>query len=559
MHAMDPKATPLDCFYYWEKAQPDRRYFTQPLEDGTVREYTWAQVGEEARRMAAHIQSLGFPPKSQIGLMSKNCAHWIIADLAIWMAGHVSVPLYPTLNADTVRYIIEHSEARMLFVGKLDDWDMMKPGVPDDLPCIALPLAPPTDYLKWDDAIAAVEPMTGETQRDLDEMATIVYTSGSTGQPKGVMTSFGAMAKASIGVSNYISVSHDDRMLSYLPLAHVYERWIVEVNSLRYGFEVFFADKLDTFVADLQRAQPTLFASVPRLWTKFQAGVMAKLPEKKQRRLFRIPILGGLVKKKILTQLGLQHVKYALTGSAPLSRETLSWYRSLGLELLEGYGMSENFAYSHGSRPGDAKVGYVGQSAPGVETRIAENGEIQVKSPATMMGYFKQPEKTAEDITEDGYLKTGDMGELDSDGRLRITGRVKELFKISKGKYVAPAPIENKLVNHEAVEVVCVAGADQPAAFCMFMLSEDARQAQQDGSVDAESLAAELAELIEQVNASVDPHEQLQFGVVVKETWDIENGFLTPTMKIKRNVIEDHYSARLPEWYGARKKIVWEM
>lgn len=559
MHAMDPKATPLDCFYYWEKAQPERRYLTQPLPGGDVREYTWKQVGDEARRMATHLQSLGLPPRSQIGLLSKNCAHWIVADLAIWMAGHVSVPLYPTLNAETVRYILEHSESRLLFVGKLDDWETMRDGVPDDLPCIALPLAPETDYLQWDDVIAAAEPLQEPTSRDLDEMATIVYTSGSTGQPKGVMTSFGAMANASIGFSDIMTLDNQERMLSYLPLAHVYERWLVEDNSLRYGFEVFFNDTLETFVADLRRARPTIFISVPRLWTKFQSSVTAKLPEKKQKRLFRIPVVSGIVKKKILTQLGLENVRYAATGSAPLSKETLSWFRSLGLELLEGYGMSENFAYSHGSRPGQARVGYVGHAAPGVETRIAENGEIQVRSPATMMGYFKQPEKTAEDLTEDGFLKTGDMGEIDEAGRLRITGRVKELFKISKGKYVAPAPIENKLINHEAVEVVCVAGADQPAPFAMFVLSAEAREKLRNNELDSAALTTELEEVIESVNASVDPHEQLQFGVVVNDTWDIDNGFLTPTMKIKRNVIESHYAPRVEPWYSERRKVIWEL
>ena len=558
MHAMDPKATPLDCFYYWEKAQPDKRYFTQPLGDGRVREYSWREVGDEARRMAAHLQSMDLPPRSQIALVSKNCAHWIIADLAIWIAGHLSVPLYPTLNADTVQYILEHSESKLLFVGKLDDWDTMKPGVPADLPCIALPLAPPTDYLQWDDAISAVEPLSGETTRSPEEMATIVYTSGSTGRPKGVMQSFGAMAAASIGFADIMTLDNNERMLSYLPLAHVLERWVVEANSLRYGFEVFFAESLDTFVQDLRRAQPTIFASVPRLWSKFQAGVYDKLPEKKQKLLFRIPIVSRLIKRKILKQLGLEHVRYAATGSAPLSAETLSWYRSLGLELLEGYGMSENFGYSHGTRPGEARVGYVGHSNPGVETKIGDNGEILVRSPAMMMGYFKQPDKTAEDLTDDGFLKTGDMGEIDGQGRLKITGRVKELFKTSKGKYVAPVPLENKLVNHEAIEVVCVAGADQTSPFAMFMLCEEARAHLDKGERDQSGLEAEFSALLDKVNATVDPHEQVKFAVVVKDTWGIENGFLTPTMKIKRNVIESHYAPRVETWYAARKRVIWD-
>lgn len=558
MHAMDPKATPLDCFYYWEKAQPNKRYFTQPIGGGQVKEYTWAEVGDQARRMAAHLQSLQLPPKSQIALVGKNSAHWIIADLAIWMAGHVSVPLYPTLNGDTVAYILEHSEAKLLFIGKLDDWDMVREGIPEDMPTIALPLAPAEDALQWDDVIATTEPMSEQVQRVPEEMATIVYTSGSTGRPKGVMTSFGGMAAASIGFSDIMSLDNNERMLSYLPLAHVLERWVVETNSLRYGFEVFFAESLDTFVDDLRRAKPTIFASVPRLWTKFKAGVCDKLPERKQKVLFKIPLLSGVIKKKILTQLGLEHVRYAATGSAPLSAETLSWYRSLGLELLEGYGMSENFGYSHGTRPGLARVGYVGQSNPGVDTKIGDNGEVLVKSPGMMMGYFKQPEKTAEDITEDGYLKTGDMGEIDAEGRLRITGRIKELFKTSKGKYVVPVPIENKLANHEALEVVCVAGADQTAPFALFMLADEARDHLSKGEIDRAELEQQFCELVDKVNQGLDPHENVKFVVVVSDTWGIENGFLTPTMKIKRNVIEAHYADRVDGWYAARQRVIWD-
>ncbi len=559
MSADNRTATPLQAFYDWERSQPDRVYLTQPVPGGGVVEYTWAEVGQQARRMAAWLRHQGYPEKSQIGLLGKNSAHWIIADLAIWMAGHVSVPLYPTLNADTVAYILEHSEAKLLFIGRLEDgdWAEMQKGIPQGLPCIRLPMAPEADTPTWDDTIDGVEPLSGEVARDPEEMATIVYTSGSTGRPKGVMLSFGAMGACAHGVHDVVDLNDSDRVLSYLPLAHVLERFLVECNSLRYGFQVFFADSLNTFLNDLRRARPTVFASVPRLWVKFQLGVLEQMPEKKQKFLFRIPILGRIVKKKILEKLGLENVRYAVTGSAPLSASTLAWYRSLGLELLEGYGMSENFGYSHGTQPGTARVGYVGQSAPGVETRIAENGEILVKSPGTMMGYFKDEEKTREAFTEDGFLMTGDMGEIDEAGRLKITGRVKELFKTSKGKYVAPVPIENKLANHPKVEVVCVAGANQTQPYCLVMLSEDAHRAVDQGE-SWDQLSKELEALIQETNRSLDPHEHVQFAVVVKEQWTIENGFLTPTMKIKRNVIEERYEPKVAEWYAAKQAVIRE-
>ncbi len=548
---------PLEKVLHWEKAKAGEIYMTQPMGNGEVVEFTWQRAVGEARRMASYIKSLNLPPKSNIALLSKNCAHWIMSDLAIWMAGHVTVPLYPTLNADTVEYILEHSESKLLFVGKLDDWEMMKPGVPADMKCVSYPLSPKNDYETWDDIIAKFPPMQDVEARDPEELATIVYTSGSTGRPKGVMLSFFNLAYAAEGVVDALDITSNERMLSYLPLSHVFERFVVEMGSFYRGFHLFFAESLDTFVTDLQRAKPTLFLAVPRIWTKFQSGIFKKLPPEKLEKLLKFPLVNRLIKKKVLKGLGLENVKFAGSGSAPLSEDIMAWYRRLGLELLEGYGMSENFAYSHMTKPGRARIGYVGEALPGVDVRISEVGEVQVKSPATMMGYYKSPEQTEETFTEDGYLKTGDKGELDEMGRLKLTGRIKEIFKTSKGKYVAPAPIENKLIAHPHVEMVCVAGAEYPQPHCMIVLSEDAQAKRGDEGFRKE-LEASLAQLLKDVNASIEHHEQLQFLAVVSDEWTIENNFLTPTMKMKRNVIEDAYKGKLEEWYGARQPILWQ-
>ncbi|AOY87950.1 AMP-binding acetyl-CoA synthetase [Marinobacter salinus] len=548
---------PLDMVYHWETAKANSLYMTQPVGNGKVVEYTWGKAVDEARRVAAYLKSLNLPEKSRIGLISKNCAQWVMADWAIWMAGHISVPLYPTLNQDTVNYILNHAECEVLFVGKLDDWDMMKPGVPESVRCISFPLSPPNDFESWDDIVAKYPPLEENVQRDADELATIVYTSGSTGRPKGVMLSFGNMAFAAEGGMEVLGVGSEERMLSYLPLAHVFERTFVELASLYAGFQLFFAESLDTFVQDLQRAQPTLFLSVPRLWVKFQQGVLHKLPKKKLDRLLKIPVVSTLIKKKILKGLGLDKVKLAGSGSAPLASDVLDWYRNLGLELLEGYGMSENFAYSHMSKPGRSKTGYVGESLPGVETRISEEGEVQIKSPATMMGYYKDEEKTREAFTEDGFLKTGDKGEIDEMGRLKLTGRIKEIFKTSKGKYIAPAPIENRLMSHDSIEMVCVSGANQTQPFALVMLGEDIRPRTADEKFRKE-LEASFTNLIKEVNKTVDPHEQLAFITVVSDEWSIENSFLTPTLKLKRNVVEDAYQEKVDSWYAQRQPVIWQ-
>ncbi|MEO0325843.1 MAG: AMP-binding protein [Myxococcota bacterium] len=543
--------------YHYEKTTKDRVWLTQPTGGGQVLELTWGEAMDQARRVATYLESLGLPEKSQIALFSKNTAWWIISDLAIWMAGHVSVPIYPTLSPDTIRHIIEHSESKLVFIGKLDGYEGMAPGIPDGLPRVTMPLCPAgiEGATPWDEIIAANEPMQGDTDRDPEELATIVYTSGSTGKPKGVMHSFATLSVGGQGVADLIGATSDDRMLSYLPLAHVYERNLVETTTLLVGHKVFFAESLDTFLQDLQRARPTLFASVPRLWSKFQMGVFKKMPPKKLNLYLKIPILNGIVRKKVLTGLGLDSVRNAASASAPIPAALIQWYNDLGLELLEGYGMSENFGYSHATRPGTVKAGFVGQPYDNVEHKLSDEGEILVKSPATMLGYFKNEDATAAVMTEDGFLRTGDRGAIDSAGRLKITGRVKELFKTSKGKYVAPAPIENKLMNHSAVEQAYVGGNGQSQPYGVVMLSEDGRAKLSNGG--RSELEESLAEHLASVNAALDHHEHLKFIAVEADEWTIENGKLTPTMKLKRPTIEDLYQPKEKDWYESGAKIVF--
>ena len=555
---VEPNDLPLQRAYKWEAERANQVYMTQPMGGGAVREYTWAATLDEARRMAGHLASLGFAPGSKIAILSKNTAEFIIADLAIWMAGLVSVALYPTLNAETVRYILDHSEAKLLFVGKLDTWDEQRVGVPADVSCIACTLAPPTDFPKWSDIVASARPIEGSPTRELDDTALLLYTSGSTGTAKGVEHTFRSISAMPKLVPQLLDLGGGTRFLSYLPLAHAFERAAVELASLGIGGRVFFAESLDTFVDDIKRARPTFFHSVPRLWLKFQLGVQAKMPEKKLRRLLRIPILRGVVRKKILAGLGLDQTRIAITGSAPVPPELIEWYRRLGLELLEGYAMSEDFLYSHLSLPGKARAGYVGHCLPGATAKLSPEGEVLLKSPGNMKGYYKEPEMTAACYTEDGFFRTGDRGEYDSEGRLRITGRVKELFKSSKGKYVAPAPIENLLNAHEHVEMSCVTGSGLPQPIGLVQLSEALRRKLKSQGNHRGVLGTDLAALLEQINRRVEEWERLGCLIVVREEWAIENGFLTPTMKIKRSIIDDRYGPHFEAWAGAKQKVIWQ-
>ena len=543
---------PLDVFYEREARHPRQRFLVQPIGGGQVETLTWADVGHQARCAAHWLRARELPPGSHIALISKNCAHWIIADLAIWMAGHVSVPLYPNLTADSVAQVLTHSESVLAFIGKLDDWPAMSKGIPAGLPTISLALHPPGEFdFSWAD-LQKSSPIQDDPRPPAEQLATIIYTSGTTGLPKGVMHSFANLGFATTHGTQLFGLNENDRLLSYLPLCHVAERMFVELASIYTGQTVFFAESLETFINDLKRARPTAMFGVPRIWTKFQMGVYSKMPAKRLDFLLGLPFIGKRVGRKVLAGLGLDALRVALSGAAPVPQTLLAWYQKLGLDVLEVYGMTEGCGYSHICLPGQYRQGWIGKPCPQVEVRIDGSGEVQVRSQATMLGYFKEPQKTAETITEDGFLRTGDKGEQDSEGRLRLTGRLKEIFKTSKGKYVAPAPIENRLAVHSRIEQVCVVGDGLSAPLGLCVLST---VNQEEGRA---SLHSSLEKLLEEVNAALDKHERLRRLVVVKDSWAVENGFLTPTLKIKRNVIEDTYGSRFEEWSERNEAVLWQ-
>lgn len=553
--------THVHYLLHWEKQLPQKDVFVQPLANGNVVHYTWSEVAQQVRSMASYLQSLNLPEKSAIAIYGKNSAHWLMADLAIWMSGHISVPLYPTLNAEGAAYVLNHSEAKLLFIGKLDgkadSWNEVKTIIPQDLACVRLALSPEFDAPQWNDIVQSVAPLENLVLPNKNDLATIVYTSGSTGVPKGVMQSFATLLSGARELRLTYQVTTSDRALSYLPLAHVAERIFIQSSLMVCGFTVYFANSIETFVEDLNRAKPTLFFSVPRLWTKFYLGVNEKIPLHIQKVLFKIPVLGKLVKKKLLTKLGLNHVRYAFTAAAPLPTDIILWYRNLGLELLEVYGMTENCGYSHVTRVGQFASGYVGHAQPKVECKIDENGEILVKSPGTMLGYYKNPEKTAEDMTEDGFLRTGDLGEIDAEGRLKITGRIKDIFKTSKGKYIMPVPTEQKIGNQALIESVCIGGSSQPQPIAFIMLAEDIRNSLKQNP-KRDEIENTLKALRVKINEELEPHAKISFFVVVNEAWTMENDLLTPTMKIKRNKIESRYEPFLDAWAQQKREVVWE-
>jgi long-chain acyl-CoA synthetase len=541
---------PLQRIYRWEKERAQSVFLTQPTQ-GTVRDWTWLQAMDDARRMAAHLKAQDWPAGSRVVILSKNCAWWMMAELAIWMSGHVSVPIYASLNAQSVRTLLEHCEPMACFIGAVDDSAVIAGGIPPGVKRIGFPTGDDPAAESWESIVACTEPLTASPLRDGNDLATIIYTSGTTGTPKGVMHRFAAFYYFALAEIRVVGDSPDMRLFSYLPLAHIAERALVEASALYLGLRVFFLEKMDTFLTDLRRARPAIFFSVPRLFIKFQQRVLEKVPQRKLDRLLRIPVVSTLVKRRILHQLGLDTMQLASSGGAALPLATLEWFRKLGLNLVEGYGMTET-GISHTPPGGRCKPGYVGDSIPGVETRISEAGEVLVRGPMNMIGYYKDPEGSRLAFTEDGFFRTGDLGELDDVGWLKIIGRAKEQFKTTKGKYVSPSRIEKLLSVHPSVEACCVMGAGMANAFAMVVPPEALR-----GDSAREALEQSLRALRDDVNAQLDPHERLAFIVVVAEPWTIGNDFLTPTMKLRRNLLEKRYSRHFEDWIAQDRPIVW--
>ena len=433
----------------------------------------------------------------------------------------------------------------------------MKDGIPPSVKCIAFPNfydgCPASEMDEWDSVIKSHEPLQENIQPKPEELFTIIYTSGTTGVPKGVMLTNTATIEALNYTKDEVVLSTPNaRFFSYLPLCHIAERNIVESASMATGGTVFFADTLESFQKNLQEAMPTHFLAVPRIWTKFQQGILAKMPQSRLDLLLKIPFIKAVIKGKIQKGLGLAEAKVILTGAAPMPPSLLDWYKKLGITIREAYGMSENVG-AHTMMPADAvRSGTVGKPYPKVETKIhSETGEIQMKAPWNTIGYYKEPILT-EALLQDGWLCTGDMGEIDSEGYLKITGRVKDMFKSAKGEYIVPSPIENMLAVNPIFEQVCVAGAGLPQPIVLIVLSEIGK------NMERQALIESIDTTLKRVNPSFKNYEAIKQAIVVKGGWTVENNMLTPTMKIKRNVVEANYKNQMENWSELSESVIFE-
>jgi len=548
-------------FYEWEKELKDKPYLKQPFGD-KWEEYTWGEVGDMARRLAAGLKSLNLREGAHIGIYSKNCREWIISDLAIVMAGYVSVPFFPSLNGKELAYIMDYGDVDALFVGKIETWDDIKDDLPDAMPLIKFPhydgCSNVTKGHEWFEFINSHEPIKNPNKPKLSDLWTIIFTSGTTGNAKGVMLTYQAIDGIKVVLddpNNPLGIKHDGNndFISYLPLNHIFERVVIEWCSFRYGGTISFVESLDTFAKNLKAVQPHVFAAAPRVWTKLQLGLLAKFPQKKLDKLLKIPLLSSLLKKLIKKGLGFSKARIVVSGSAPMPVELIEWFRKVGVYITNGYGMTENCAICSSVDGRDfEKLHTVGQPQKGVELKIdKETGEILMKGPFIMKGYYKNEELTNNTI-RGGWLHTGDKGFLDEDNYLHITGRVADSFKTSKGEYIEPLTLEQHFVNINEIEEVCIVGLGIAQPLCLIQLSEIGK------NTSKEAISKMLTDRLNEVNSDLVNYKKISTLIIVNDEWTQQNGIVGPTQKLKRGAIEDKYSQNYLNWHNSSEQVIFE-
>ncbi|MAP99525.1 MAG: AMP-dependent synthetase [Flavobacteriaceae bacterium] len=548
-------------FYDWEEKFKNKPFLRQPFGDDWE-EYSWGQTGLMARKLATGLKSLGLPKGSHIGLMSKNCREWIIADLAIIMAGYVSVPFFPNLKSNEIKNLLEFGDVKALFVGKVEDWAEIKKGISDDIPIIAFPHYEHNSKIdkgyQWSEFIEKHEPQMENYHPNLDDVWTIIFTSGTTGNPKGVVLNYKINQNTDVMYTKEynplcVDFKGNNTFFSYLPMNHIAERIAIEFTAFKNGGVISFTESIDTFVKNLSEVQPSVFFGVPRIYTKFQLGILSNFSQKKLDLLLSIPVLSIFIKNILKKKLGLGKAKVIVSGAAAMQVAQRDWFKKIGVNITIGYGMTENCAVTT-QLPGSNfnKPGSVGTVQPNVEIKIDQNTEeILMRGPYVMLGYYNDTETTNNTI-KNGWLHTGDKGLIDSDGHLYITGRVKDTFKTSKGEFIDPAKIKAKFGEVEYFDQICVVGLGVPQPLMLVNISDIGKKLKE------EELINKLIEKLESVNSELFNYKRVSTIIICKDNWTPQNGILTPTMKIKRGNVDKTYLDKYDKWHNEDQKIIWE-
>ncbi|HEY9843654.1 MAG TPA: long-chain fatty acid--CoA ligase, partial [Candidatus Obscuribacterales bacterium] len=546
-------------------------------------------------QLAAFFLQEGFSPGDKAALLAENRPEWPITDMGLISAGCVNVPVYPTLTPPQISYILQNSDSRAVIVSKPSQLKKIQQIYQE---CPELKLVISFDPLPADvqmqgirlldfksalsEGEAALRQLRAELDKRLDQahesdLVSIVYTSGTTGNPKGVMLSHGNFASNAKAAADALGFDYSQTTLSFLPLSHVLER-VVNYAIQYCGATIAYAESIDTLAQNMQEVHPSAFVAVPRVFEKIYTRIIGNIAKEKplKRKIFAWalgigkqaseyvirgqtlpPLLAAkhrladkLVFKKIQARTG-GNLQFAVSGGAPLMRELAEFFFAVGINIYEGYGLTETSPVITCNRPGGVRFGSVGQTVKDVEVKIAEDGEILARGPNIMQGYYKNPEATAEVIETDGWFHTGDIGEIDAEGFLRITDRKKEIIVMSNGKNVAPQPIENTLKNSPYIEQAVMLGNNQKyMAAIVYPSFEALEQLAQDKGIkfsnrldliNSAQINAFMKTEIERLTKEFARYEQIKRFALIEEELSQENGTLTPTLKYKRRIINEKY------------------
>ncbi|MCW2797128.1 AMP-dependent synthetase/ligase [Nocardioides sp.] len=577
----------------------DREAFRFPR-GGDWESVTWKQAGDKVARLAAGLLSLGIEPEQRVGIVAGTRYEWIIADLAVMCAAGATTTVYPSTNGEDTAYILSDSESRVVFVE--DDEQLAKlTEHKAELPHIAKVVTfdgkADGDWVITLDALAelgdaylAEHPdIIEQTAKSIapDALATLIYTSGTTGRPKGVRLRHKSWVYEGAAIEVQHILGEDDLQFLWLPMAHSFGKVLLSAQ-LACGFATAIDGRVDKIVENLGVVKPTFMGAAPRIFEKAHGRIVTMqqaeggLKEKLFNQAFEVGLkVDKLVRegKSVPLTLKLQHalfdrlvfskvrdrfggrVRFFISGAAALNQEIAEWFHAAGIVILEGYGLTECSAGGFVNHPDDYKFGTVGPALPGSEVKLGEGDEILIRGPHIMDGYHNMPEETAKTLTEDGWLRTGDKGSLDADGFLTITGRIKDLFKTSGGKYIAPSAIEAKF------KAVCpyasqfmVFGNEKNYVVALITLDVDAMDgwASENGMagssyadiVNSDKVKTMVAGYVDDLNSKLNRWETIKKWVLLDHDLTIESGELTPSMKVKRNVVEDNHKEQLAALYA---------
>jgi long-chain acyl-CoA synthetase len=572
------------------KARPDAPAFHHKV-SGRYRATPWAEYASTVRRLGKALIALGFERGSSVSILGYNRPEWVLLDVAAMAVGGVAAGIYTTCSPDEVRYIVHHAESSLVLVENEAQWEKVRrelPRLPLLTHVVLMEGAPRVDHpmvLSWDDLLArgagVADARFDERLASLEPggLAQLIYTSGTTGPPKGVMLSHENLAWTATCAQGLTRAAPTDVLLSYLPLSHIAEQTFSIHGHLTAGYELYFCEGMEKLADNLKEAQPTIFFGVPRIWEKFSSGIADKLKQAPPARRFvaetamrigrayngarnegRMPhplleaayaVADRLVFSKVKGAVGFGRVRHAITGAAPIAPGVLEFFSGLDLLIYEVYGQSEDTGPTSITRPGNNKIGTVGPPIPGVTVRFGDDGEILVHGPNVFLGYFKEPEATRE-TKVDGWLCSGDLGKLDDQGNLVITGRKKEIIITAGGKNVAPKNIEGALKEHPLVGEAVVVGDRRKYLTALVTLDPEgaARFAKEKGVAEGgPEVRAEIQRAVDEVNTHLAQVETVKKFTVLPRPFTIDAGELTPTLKVKRRVIYERYAKEIEAMY----------